>query len=80
MRLAGREHAVGAPAEPADGVPQLLADDALPDQLVGEVDVGQEVVVEEVPERPVAHVVEEPGHAEELLDQRAPRARRETRP
>ena len=41
-----------------------------PDQLVGEVDVGQEIVVEEVPERPVAHVVEEPGHPEELLDQR----------
>ena len=69
-RLAGGEHAVGAPPEPADRVPELLPDDPLADQLVGEVDVGQEVVVEEVPERPVAHVVEEPGHAEELLHER----------
>ena len=69
-RLAGLERAVGAPPEPADRVPQLLPDDPLPDQLVGELDVGQEVVVEEVAERPVSHVVEEPGHAEELLDER----------
>ena len=69
-RLAGLEQAVGAPPEPADRVAQLLPDDPLPDQLVGELDVGQEVVVEEVAERPVPHVVEEPRHAEELLDER----------
>ena len=72
--LAGGEGTGRAPPEPPDGVAQLFPDDALADHLVGQVEVHQEVVVEEVPEGAVAHVVEEARHAEQLLDQRRRRA------
>ena len=60
----------GAAPQAAQGVGQLLADDALAEQLVGEVEVHQEVVVEEVAEGAVADVVQQAGHAQQLLDQR----------
>ena len=80
MRSPGSKGPEGLRREPADELAQLLADDALADQLVGEIEVGEEVVVEEVAERAVAHVVEQPRHAQQLLEAAAPRARRGTPP
>src|SRR5439155_6747862 len=71
--LAGVERAARASPEAAKQIRQLLADDALSDQLVGQVVVDEEVVVEEMTERTVTDVVEQPGGAQELLDQRGRR-------
>ncbi len=59
-----------AAPQAADEVAQLLPNDPLADFLVGEVEVGEEVVVEEVAEGPVAHVVEQPRHPHQLLEER----------
>ena len=72
-RLAGVEDAVRASPEVPEQIGQLLADDALAEQLVGQLVVHQEVVVEEVAERAVTDVVEEPRRPQELLDQRGRR-------
>src|SRR2546422_2148783 len=62
--LASVEAPARAPAKVAEDVGQLLTDDPLTDELVGQVEVDEEVVVEEMSERPVADVVQEPGHAQ----------------
>ena len=68
--LVGGEGAARAAPEAAQDLGQLLADDPLAQQLVGQVEIDQEVVVEEMAERAVADVVEQAGHAQQLLDQR----------
>ena len=50
--------------------PSSSRDDALAEQLVGQAEVGEEVVVEEVAERSVADIVQQPGHPHQLFDQR----------
>ena len=57
-RLSRLEAAGRAAGEPAHEVGQLLADDALPDPLVRELEVLEKVLVEEMAEGPVADVVE----------------------
>ena len=52
----------------------------LADQLVGQIVVDQEVVVEEVAERAVPDVVEQPCRTQELLDQGRRGRLREYRP
>ena len=76
------------PAQAAQERPELLDDDPDAQVLVGEplgarparigrrLEVGEDVVVEEVGERSVAHVVEEAGHAQGLGDQALGRERR----
>ena len=76
-RFPVREGRARAAPEPPDHVPERFPDDALPHQLVAQVVVGEEVVVEEVAEGPVTHVVQEAGHAQELLDERRGRSVRE---
>jgi len=66
----GFEDAARAPPEASEEIRQLLADDALAEQLVGQLVVHEEVVVEEVAERAVADVVQEPRRPQQLLDQR----------
>ncbi len=68
--LPGAERPARAAAEPTQQIRELLADDALPDQLMRQVVVDQKVVVEEVAERPVPDVVEQPRGAQQLFDQR----------
>ena len=53
---------------PRHQVAQLVADDVAAQRLVVQPVVGQEMGVEEVPERPVAHVVQQGGQAHERLD------------
>src|SRR4029453_15705997 len=60
----------GAAPEAADQLAQLLLDDLLAHDLVREVPVGEEVVVEEVPEGAMADVVEQARHPEQLLEER----------
>src|SRR6266508_2979812 len=69
-RLVGVERAGGAAPQAAQGVGQLIADDALAEQLVSEVVVDEKVVVEEVAERAVPDVMQQAGHPQQLLDQR----------
>jgi len=67
--LAALEGPRRAAPEPADQLAQFFSDDSLPHFLVGEIEVGQEIVVEEVAEGAVAHVVEQARHAEQLLEE-----------
>ena len=74
-------------AEPADQVAELALDDQLREVLVGQPlagrparvrrggEVDEDVLVEEVGERPVADVVEEPGDPERLDDEALARRR-----
>ena len=59
-----------ADAKLADRIRQRLPDDPLTQELVGEPVVGEEVVVEEMSEGAVTHVVEQAGHPQELLQKR----------
>jgi hypothetical protein len=70
--LAGLEVPGGAAPQPADQLAQLFLDDLLAHDLVRELGrpVGEEVVVKEVAEGAVADVVEQPGHPEQLLEER----------
>ena len=68
--LAALEGAARAPPEAPEDLRQLLADDPLADQLVGQLVIDQEVVVEEVAEGAVADVVDQSRRPQELLDQR----------
>ena len=73
--------APGRAAQPGDRGPELALDDELAQVLVGEPlavrparvgrgrEVAQHVVVEEVGERPMAHVVEQPGDPQRLDDE-----------
>ncbi len=70
-RLSRFEGPRWASREGAQQVPHLLADDPLAHQLVGQPEVGEEVVVEEMPERAVTDVVEQSRHPQQLLEQRA---------
>src|SRR5581483_8360246 len=49
--------------------PRIL-DDPLADVFVRDVEIGQEIVIEKMAERPMPHVMEEPGHAHIFLDER----------
>ena len=59
--FSGRERARGAAADAADDVAEVLADDDLREVLVDQAVPAEEVVVEEVAERAVAHVVQQAG-------------------
>ena len=69
-RLAGGKRAVRAAAQLGEQVTKGRGDDARPDPLVAEAEARQVVLVEEVAERAVAHVVQQPRHAQHLLHQR----------
>ena len=58
----------GIAADAADQVAQLAADDLAADDLVVQAEVGQVMLVEEMPERAVAHVVQQGGQAHQRLD------------
>ena len=89
-------HGARRPAQPAQQRPELVLDDPARQVLVGQplpvrpsrvgrrLEVGQDMVVEEVGERPVPDVVEEPGHPQGLDRQALRRDRlvrvRERRP
>ncbi len=67
--LSGLEGAGRATALTADQITELLGDDALAELLVGEVEIHEKIVVEEVPEGTVADVVQETRHPQQLFDE-----------
>ena len=67
-RLVVRQASVGVAANAAEQVAQFVTDDVGPEGLVVQAVVGQEVLVEEVPERAVPHVVQQGGHPHQRLD------------
>ena len=64
----GAKPRVRIAADAADQVGELPANDLTADDFVVESVVGQEVLIKEMPERTVAHVVEQSGHAHEGFD------------
>ncbi len=67
--LSGLEGSRRAAANTAQDVGQLFPNDLLAHQFVGQLEVVQEVVVEEVPEGAVSHVMQEAGHPQQLLEE-----------
>ena len=76
------ELAVGIAANSAKQVPQLLLNDNRADVLVRDAELFEVLVVKEVPERPVSHVVQQrrqPDEAFDIRSRRHVRARRRQR-
>ena len=65
---AGFQPAGGIAAHAAQQVPNSQTDDVAADDFVVQAVIGEEVGVEEMPERPVPHVVQQGGHAHQRLD------------
>ena len=68
-RLAGGKWAVRTAAHGAQHLAQGLDDDPSADTLVAKAEARQVVFVKEVAEGTVTEVVEQPGHAQQLLDE-----------
>ncbi len=64
----GFEAAAGIAAHGTEEMAQLMLDDVGTEGFVGEAVVGEEVVIEEMAERAVSHVMEQRGHAQQRLD------------
>ena len=60
--------AVRIAANAAEQVGELAADDLAAEDFVVQSEVGQEVLVEEMAERPVADIVQQGGHPHQRLD------------
>src|ERR1051325_209715 len=64
----------GAPPELTDDVPQISLNDRLTQILVGQTEVDQEIVVEEVAEGTMAEIVQQAGDPHVLFDESRRRA------
>ena len=67
-RFAGGQPAFGVAADAADQVAEVLADDHAADRLVVEPVIAQVMLIEEVTEGTVSHVVQQSGQAHQRFD------------